>query len=113
MIRAMSDDRAIAALERGMRRPLALAVASCFLAMGVFLLGLILIVDSTTGVSFPSSVAVTSPAPSPSAVPVKFPGTVMGRAVHASLTRGGEATVTPTSATAGSVSVTVRGAGSR
>jgi hypothetical protein len=113
MIRAMSDDRAIAALERGMGRPLALAVASYLVAMGVFLVGVVLIVDSTTRVSFPSSVAVTTPPPSPSAAPVSFPATVLGMNAYASLTRGGQATAAPTGATAGTVAVTTDAQGKR
>jgi hypothetical protein len=109
MIRAMSDDRAVGALERGMRRPLALATAAFFIAIAVFVLGVSLIVDSTTRVSFPSSVAVASPLPSRSATPVTFPAAVVGKTTHAALTRGGRATTqTPTSGEAGQVSVRVQ-----
>lgn len=94
-----------------MRRPLALAVASCLVAMGVFLVGVVLIVDSTSRVSFPSSVAVTTPPPSASAAPVGFPAAVVGTTAHASLARGGQATSAPTGATAGTVAVTTRAEG--
>jgi hypothetical protein len=91
----MSDDRAVAALERRMRRPLALAVASCLLTMGMFLVGIMLIVDPATEVSFPASVAVTTPAPSPRPAPVSFSAPVVGTTSQASMTRGGEATLAP------------------
>ena len=84
-----------------MRRPLALAFVSCAVAMGVFLLGLLLIVDSSTGVSFPSSVAVTSPAPAASAVPVSLSKAAVGMTPRAFPARGGQAT--PASAMAGTV----------
>jgi hypothetical protein len=89
----MRDDRVVEALERGMRRPLALALAAFLISMGAFLVGVMLIVDSTTKVSFPKAVAVTTPAPSPSAAPVSFSTSMVGTTTHASLSRGGQASV--------------------
>ena len=104
----MRDDRVVEALERGMRRPLALAAAAFFLTLGVFVLGITLIVGSTTAaqVSFPSVVTVAAPAPKSTAVAVSFPAVVVGNTTHASLARGGAAT----SATAGTGTTSVRGA---
>lgn len=92
----MRDDRVIAALERGMRRPLALAAAAFFLTLGVFVVGITLIVGSTTTaeVSFPSVVTVAAPAPKSNAVAVSFPAVVVGRTTHAALARGGAASAT-------------------
>ena len=80
---------------------------------GVSVAGLIAVGQLTSSlgteeVSFPSSVAVTSAAPSPHAVPVSYPAAVVGKITHAALTRGGQAaTQTPTSGEAGQVSVRI------
>ena len=107
----MSDDRAVGALELGMRRPLAIALAAFVISMGAFLVGLTLIVDSTTKVSFPAAVAVATPTASPSAAPVTFPAAMVGKtSTQASLLgRGGQAaTQTPTDGEAGQVSVRIQ-----
>lgn len=94
-----------------MRRPLALAFAAFIVSMGVFLVGSLLIVGSTTSkVSFPTSVVVMSPRPSPSPAPVSFPATMVGETSRATLGgRGGQAgTQTPTDGEAGQVSVRVK-----
>ena len=81
---------------------------------GVSVAGLIAVGQLTSSlgteeVSFPSSVAVTSAAPSPHAVPVSYPAAVVGKITHAALTRGGQAaTQTPTSGEAGQVSVPIQ-----
>jgi hypothetical protein len=78
-----------------MRRPLALAVATFFLSIGVFVLGMTLIVDSTDDVvSFPASIPLTTPAASPRAAPVSYPAPVVGRTKLASVGRGGQAVPT-------------------
>jgi hypothetical protein len=90
----MRDDRVIAALERGMRRPLALAAASFFITLGLFVVGITLIVGSTTTaqVSFPAVVTVAAPAPKSNSVAVSFPAAVVGNTTHPTLARGGAAT---------------------
>src|SRR6478735_5383440 len=103
----MRDDRVVEALERGMRRPLALAAAAFFLTLGVFVLGITLIVGSTTAaqLSFPSVVTVAAPAPKSTAGAVSFPPVVAGSTPYASLGRGGAAP----SATASAGTSSVRG----
>jgi hypothetical protein len=59
---AMSDDRAVNALERRMNRPLALALATLVVSIGVFFAGFMLIVEPTSKVTFPPELAVTTPA---------------------------------------------------
>jgi len=88
----MRDDRVVAALERRMRRPLALAAAAFFLTLGVFVVGITLIVRQTTAeVSFPAVVTVSAPPAKSNAVAVSFPATVVGTTTHAILARGGAA----------------------
>ena len=88
----MRDDRVVAALERRMRRPLALAAAAFFLTLGVFVVGITLIVRQTTAeVSFPAVVTVSAPPAKSNAVAVSFPATVVGTTTHATLARGGAA----------------------
>jgi hypothetical protein len=89
----MRDDRVVAALERRMRRPLALAAAAFFITLGVFVVGITVIVHSTTTaeVRFPAVVTVAAPAPMRSAVAVSFPAAVVGKTTHATLARGGAA----------------------
>jgi hypothetical protein len=86
----MRDDRVVAALERRMRRPLALAAGAFFLTLGVFVVGITLIVGQTTTaeVSFPAVVTVTAPAPKSNAVAVSFPAAGGGTNTHASVARG-------------------------
>jgi hypothetical protein len=93
MIRAMRDDGALAALERGLRRPLALAGAAFIITMGVFVVGLMLIVDSASSVRFPTSVVVIEPNPSRGVVPVHIDLGASGSTEVATL-RGGQATAT-------------------
>jgi hypothetical protein len=95
----MRDDRVVAALERRMRRPLALAAAAFFLTLGVFVVGITLIVgpETTAQVSFPALVTVSAPAPTNNAVAVSFPAAVVGRTTHAALARGGAAKATAVS----------------
>jgi hypothetical protein len=89
----MRDDRVVAALERRMRRPLVLAAAAFFLTLGVFVVGVTLIVRQTTTaeVSFPALVTVSAPPAKSNAVAVSFPATVVGTTTHATLARGGAA----------------------
>jgi hypothetical protein len=89
----MRDDRVVAALERRMRRPLALAAGAFFLTLAVFVVGITLIVGQTTTaeVSFPAVVTVAAPAPTSNAVAGSFPATVVGTTTHATLARGGAA----------------------
>jgi hypothetical protein len=56
----------------------------------------------------PTSIPVTAPAPWKAPAPVSFPVVVVGKTVNAALTRGGQATQTPTSGEAGMVSVPVQ-----
>ena len=105
----MRDDRVVAALERGLRRPLALAAAAFFITLGVFVVGITLIVDSTTRaqVSFPSVVTVSAPPAKSNAVAVSFPAVVVGQTTHAALSRGGAAQAT----TAGTGTSSIASAG--
>jgi hypothetical protein len=65
----MSDDRAVKALERRMNRPLALALASLVVSMGVFFAGFMLVVDSTPRkVTFNPELAVTTPTAGPTRI---------------------------------------------
>jgi hypothetical protein len=58
----MSDARAVKALERRMNRPLAIALATLVVSIGVFFAGFMLIIDSTSPkVTFPPELAVTTP----------------------------------------------------
>jgi hypothetical protein len=93
----MSDDRAVKALERGMNRPLALALAALVVTIGVFFGGLMLIVDSThPKVTFNPTLAVTTPTAGHTrvvqvSVDLGASGTT-ATSVSAALKRGGEAT---------------------
>ena len=97
---AMSDDRAVKALERRMNRPLALALASLVVSIGVFFAGFTLIVYSPK-VTFNPALAVTTPAAGQTRVlPVSVDQGTSGRTatdnVSAALKvvrRGGEATI--------------------
>jgi hypothetical protein len=95
----MRDDRVIAAFERGMRRPLALAATAFFITMGVFVAGITLIIDSTTrgDVSFPAVVTIAVPPTAKNSVTVSYSGGVVAGTTHISLSRGGAATRTSTS----------------
>jgi hypothetical protein len=96
----MSDDRAVKALERRMNRPLALALASLVVSIGVFFAGFTLIVYSPK-VTFNPALAVTTPAAGQTRVlPVSVDQGTSGRTatdnVSAALKvvrRGGEATI--------------------
>ena len=79
-----------------MRRPLALAAAAFFLTLGVFVVGITLIVGKTTTaqVSFPAVVTVAAPPAKSNAVAVSFPAAVVGKTTHAALARGGAARAT-------------------
>jgi hypothetical protein len=92
----MSDDRAVKALERRMNRPLALALASLVVTIGVFFAGFTLIANSPK-VTFNPALAVTTPAAGQTRVlPVSLDqgtsGTTATDSVSAALKRGGEAT---------------------
>jgi hypothetical protein len=93
---AMSDDRAVKALERRMNRPLALALASLVVTIGVFFAGFTLIANSPK-VTFNPALAVTTPAAGqtrvlPVSVDQGTSGTTATDSVSAALKRGGEAT---------------------
>ena len=91
----MSDDRAVKALERRMNRPLALALASLVVSIGVFFTGFTLIVNSPK-VTFNPALAVTTPAAGQMRVlPVSVDQGTSGTTASAALEvvrRGGEAT---------------------
>jgi hypothetical protein len=94
---AMSDDRAVKALERSMNRPLALVLAALVVSIGVFFAGFTLIVDSPSPrVTFPPELAVMTPAAGQTRVlPVSVDQGTSGTtatSVSAALKRGGEAT---------------------
>jgi hypothetical protein len=90
MLCAMRDDGALAALERSMRRPLALAGAAFIISMGAFVVGLMLIVDSSSNVRFPSAVAAIASDPSRAAVRVRLDVGGSGT-TRVAIFRGGQA----------------------
>jgi hypothetical protein len=94
---AMSDDRAVKALERRMNRPLAIALAALVVSIGVFFAGFMLIVYSTSKVTFPPELAVMTPTAGQTRVlPVSVDQGTSGTtatSVSAALKRGGEATI--------------------
>jgi hypothetical protein len=101
----MSDDRAVNALERRMNRPLALALATLVVSIGVFLVGFMLIVDSASPkVTFNPELAVMTPTAGqtrvlPVSVDQGTSGTTATDTVSAALKavrRGGEATIAGT-----------------
>jgi hypothetical protein len=80
-----------------MNRPLALALASLVVSIGVFFAGFTLIVDSTTKVTFNPVLAVTTPAAGQMRVlPVSVDQGTSGATASGALKvvrRGGEATI--------------------
>jgi hypothetical protein len=108
MVCAMSDDRAVKALERRMNRPLALALATLVVSIGVFFAGFMLVVEPTSKVTFPPELAVMTPtAGQTRVVQVRVDLGATGKtasSIEASLSRGGrQAPVTPTSGDAGTL----------
>jgi hypothetical protein len=95
----MSDARAVKALERRMNRPLAIALATLVVSIGVFFAGFMLIIDSTSPkVTFPPELAVTTPtAWHTRVVQVRVDlgasGTTATDTAALKVVRGGEATV--------------------
>jgi len=96
---AMSDDRAVKALERRMNRPLALALASLVVSIGVFFAGFTLIAGSPSPkVTFPPELAVTTPTAGHTRVvqvrvDLGASGTTATDTAALKVVRGGEATV--------------------
>jgi hypothetical protein len=93
----MSDDRAVRALERGMNRPLALALAALVVTIGVFFAGFMLIVNSPK-VTFNPELAVTIPTAGHTrvvqvSVDLGASGTTATDTAALKVVRGGEATV--------------------
>jgi hypothetical protein len=98
----MSDDRAVNALERRMNRPLALALATLVVSIGVFFAGFMLIADSASPkVTFNPELAIKTPTAGQTRVlsvdvDQGTSGTTATDSVSAALEavrRGGEATV--------------------
>ena len=101
---AMSDDRAVKALERRMNRPLTIALGALVVTIGVFFAGFTLIAGSPSPkVTFPPELAVITPNTGktrvlPVSVDQGTSGTTATDTVRAALKavrRGGEATVAP------------------
>ena len=94
----MSDDRAVKALERRMNRPLALALASLVVSIGVFFAGFTLIAGSPSPkVTFPPELAVTTPTAGHTRVvqvrvDLGASGTTATDTAALTVVRGGEAT---------------------
>jgi hypothetical protein len=92
----MSDDRAVKALERGMNRPLALALAALVVSIGVCFAGFMLIVNSPK-VTFNPELAVTAPTAGHTrvvqvSVDLGASGTTATDTAALTVVRGGEAT---------------------